>query len=74
MSKEERLRRFFDNSKAPEDWKKEYARIIAFVEREGGVTITEDYPHMKLMNQAKYFADFRNEEYKILGKMLGVIR
>ena len=74
MSKEERLKRFFTQVKEPDDWEKDYAKLIAFVEREGGVTVTEDYPHLKLMNQAKYFSEFRDEEYKTLGKMMGVIK
>jgi len=48
--------------------------LIAFIEREGGITVTEDYSHMKLMNQAKYFAEFRKEEFEMLGKMIGCIK
>ena len=44
------------------------------MEREGGVTVTESYPHLKLMHQAKVFAELRNEEFKMLGKMLGVVK
>lgn len=74
MSKEERLKRFFENARDPDDWEKEYAKLIAFVEREGGVTVTEDYPHLKLLNQVKHFGEFRKEEFEILGKMLGAIK
>lgn len=71
MSKEERLKRFFTHAKNPDEWEEEYAKSIAFVEREGGITIGEEYPHLKFINQLKHFGDFRNEEFKILGKMIG---
>jgi len=74
LSKEERLERFFTQTKSPDAWEKEYAHSIAFVEREGGVMVDENYPHLKLMNQIKYFSEFRNEEFKILGKMIGCIK
>ena len=74
MSPDERLRRFFTQVKEPDEWEKEYAKLVAFVEREGGCTVTEDYPHLKLLNQVKYFGEFRNEEFKMLGKMIGCIK
>lgn len=74
MSKEERLRRFFSEVRDTDDWEKDYAKGIAFVEREGGVMVTEDYPHLKLLNQLKYFAEFRTDEFKTIGKMIGCIK
>lgn len=74
MSPDERLKRFFTQVRNPDDWEEEYAKLIAFVEREGGVTITEDYPHLKFMNQIKCFQEFRKEEFEILGKMIGCIK
>ena len=74
MSKEERLKRFFTQVREPDDWEKDYAKQIAFVEREGGVTITEDYPHLKMLSQAKYFQELKQEDFKLLGKMIGCIK
>ena len=74
MSKEQKLKRFFENAKPVDDWEKDYARMIAFVEREGGVTVTVDYPHFKLLNQYKYFNEFKMDDWKLLGKMLGCVK
>ncbi len=48
--------------------------MVAFVEREGGITIDEDYLHMKFMNQIEHFQKFREEDFKLLGKMSGTIK
>ncbi len=48
--------------------------MVAFVEKEGGVIITEDYPHMKFMNQVKYFQEMKTEDFTLLGKMIGCIK
>jgi len=74
LSKKEKLKRFFQKTKDPDEWQKEYAKMVAFVEREGGVTVTEDYPHLKLLNQFKYFAEFKHEDWTLLGKMIGAIK
>ena len=74
MSKQERLKRFFAHARDPDDWTKEYARMIAFVEREAGVIVTEEYSHSKLMMQAKHFGELRKEEWTTLGKMIGCIK
>jgi len=44
------------------------------VEREGGITVTEEYPHLKLLSQAKYFSEQKKEDFEIIGKMLGVVK
>jgi len=48
--------------------------MIAFVEREGGVTVTESYPHLKLINQHKHFMELKQDDFKLIGKMLGAIK
>ena len=48
--------------------------MIAFVEREGGVTITEDYLHMKFMSQIKHFHELQYEDFKLLGQMIGAVK
>ncbi len=48
--------------------------MVAFVEREGGITITEGYPHLKFMNQINHFQEFKKEDFRLLGKMIGCIK
>ena len=74
MSKEQKLKRFFSNARSPDDWEKDYARMVAYVEREGGVTVNLDYPHLKLLHQAKMFQEFKTDEFKMIGKMLGAVK